>query len=172
MRAKAQEGPRVSQRLCWAFGPIFNNSLICEVPYTLKQSTIIPAPKKFTITGLNLSSLTSVIIKSWHPSLCRLPSDPFNALVCGLQLYIQYNNCWTFLHQTQTADCACLHLSMAPKRRDWQEAAGEAGKYHIQHRDVCSPHSGARRQAEQISAQPNYLRTLHVKWTRPGSSMG
>uniref|UniRef100_A0A669CDW9 Reverse transcriptase domain-containing protein n=1 Tax=Oreochromis niloticus TaxID=8128 RepID=A0A669CDW9_ORENI len=59
-----------AEQLAPIFTRIFNRSLeLCEVPSCFKRSTIIPVPKKPTITGLNdyrPVALTSVVMKSFE----------------------------------------------------------------------------------------------------------
>ena len=59
-----------ADQLAPIFTRIFNRSLeLCEVPSCFKRSTIIPVPKKSSITGLNdyrPVALTSVVMKSFE----------------------------------------------------------------------------------------------------------
>ena len=59
-----------ADQLAPIFTRIFNRSLeLCEVPSCFKRSTIIPVPKKPSITGLNdyrPVALTSVVMKSFE----------------------------------------------------------------------------------------------------------
>jgi len=59
-----------ADQLAPIFTQIFNRSLeLCEVPSCFKLSTIIPVPRKPTITGLNdyrPVALTSVVMKSFE----------------------------------------------------------------------------------------------------------
>src|SRR4029434_8916232 len=59
-----------ADQLALIFTRIFNRSLeLCEVPSCFKRSTIIPVPKKSSITGLNDNrpvALTSVVMKSFE----------------------------------------------------------------------------------------------------------
>ncbi|KAI3355866.1 hypothetical protein L3Q82_004418 [Scortum barcoo] len=77
------------------FTQIFNRSLeLCEVPSCFKRSTVIPIPKKPSITGLNdyrPVALTSVVMKSFERLVLAHLKDITGPLLDPLQFAYQAN---------------------------------------------------------------------------------
>uniref|UniRef100_UPI003AAE868F uncharacterized protein n=1 Tax=Centroberyx gerrardi TaxID=166262 RepID=UPI003AAE868F len=77
------------------FPQIFNRSLeLCDVPSCFKRSTIIPVPKKPSITGLNdyrPLALTSVVLKSFERQVSAHLKDITGRLLDPLQCAYRAN---------------------------------------------------------------------------------
>ncbi len=84
-----------ADQLAPIFTQIFNRSLeLCEVPCCFKCSTIIPVPKKPTITGLNdyrPVALTSVVMKSLERLVLAYLKDITRPLLDPLQFAYRAN---------------------------------------------------------------------------------
>ena len=76
-------------QLARIFTRIFNRSLeLCEVPSCFKRSTIIPVPKKPSITGLNdyrPVALMSLVMKSFERLVLTHVKDITGPLLDPLQ---------------------------------------------------------------------------------------
>ena len=84
-----------ADQLAPIFTQIFNRSLeLCKVPSCFKLSTIIPIPKKPTITGLNdyrPVALTSVVMKTFETLVLSHLKDITNPLLDPLQFAYRAN---------------------------------------------------------------------------------
>ena len=84
-----------AEQLAPIFTRIFNWSLeLCEVPSCFKCSTIIPVPKKTSITGLNdyrPVALTSVVMKSFERLVLSHLKDIIGPLLDPLQFAYRAN---------------------------------------------------------------------------------
>lgn len=133
--------------------------LYCEVPDILKQSMIIPAPKKSTIPGLNYYRAVVLMYATWKTSQapCWKLRSVDNAVNKELHYILQHLD-----SRPNSPSSLCLPPPVSGSQTYWLTGSSKWGweKSHPAHgqlsqvrrRDVCSSHCFSP--STQITASP------------------